>query len=122
MEITFTPVTIFQSAVSEAGAGGSHLLSYPARSFGVEVSWAVTGEEANKEVTAITVDLEGSISGTTFEQIGQKAASAGELTAKYFLFAVVDKPCCYVRANITALTITGDAGTVTLTIKVIPMK
>jgi hypothetical protein len=59
--------------------------------------------------TALTVDLEGSLDDATWFQIGQKAFSAGELSAKAALLHVVDKPIAYIRANVTALTGTPTA-------------
>lgn len=63
--------------------------------------------------TAVTVDLEGSLDGTTWATLASHAFSAGEITAEAALFHVVDKPVKYVRANLTTLT-GGTAPTVTV--------
>jgi hypothetical protein len=59
-------------------------------------------------VTALTVDLEGSLDGTSWFQLGEKIFSAGELTAKAALLHVTDKLVNHVRANITTYTGTGS--------------
>lgn len=116
------PITLLQAAAA-TGAGSSARLPEPVGSFGVEISWAVTGSGADKAVTALVVAIEGSISGDSFEALDTALTlSGGEVSAKYALRFIVDKPCAYIRANPTTVTITGSTGTVTLTIKVLPMR
>jgi len=58
-------------------------------------------------VTALTVDLEGSLDNTNWFQLDTHVFSAGELTAQKAMFHIVNKPVNYVRLNITTLTETG---------------
>lgn len=58
-------------------------------------------------ITALTIDLEGSLDGTTFFQLAQDAFSEAEITAKAAMFHVVDKLVEYIRINISTLTGTG---------------
>ena len=63
--------------------------------------------------TAVTVDLEGSLDGTTFFTLASHAFSAAEITAEAAMFHITDKPVKYVQANLTTLT-GGTAPTVTV--------
>lgn len=63
--------------------------------------------------TAVTVDLEGSLDGTTFEQLATHDFTGAEITAQSAMFHVVDKPVRYIRTNITTLT-GGTSPTVTV--------
>ena len=111
------------SAAAATGAGSAVEFSEPARSYAVEISWAVTGAGKDKAITALVVALEGSLTGTSFEAIDTALTlSEAEITAKYALRFIVDKPVYFLRANPTTVTITGSTGTVTLTIKVLPMR
>lgn len=59
-------------------------------------------------MSALTVDLEGSIDGVYFYQIGQKAFSGGELSAKNAILWVTGKFVEFVRVNITTYTGSGN--------------
>ena len=62
--------------------------------------------------SAVTVDLEGSLDGDNWFQLGTHPFTAGELTAAQAMFHVVEKPVRYVRLNLTTLT-GGTSPTVT---------
>ena len=116
-------ITLLSTAAPTTGAGSAHLFDKPCRTHAVEISWAVTGVGSDKAVTALVVAFEGSISGTLFQAMDTAITlSAGEITAKYALRFIVDKPCAYMRANPTTVTITGSTGVVTLTIKVLSVE
>jgi hypothetical protein len=122
MEIVMTPITLV-SATPSATAFSGCKLPYPCRSFAVEVSWATAGAGADKAITALILAFEGSISGTTYEALDTATTlSAPQLTAKYAMFRVIDKPCSYVRINATTATVTGSTGTITLTVKLLPLR
>jgi len=77
---------------------------------------AIILTDANSSITAITVNLEGSIdvndtpdSLCSWFGIGQKIFSGAELTAKKAMLLVVNTPLSRVRSNI--LTLTGANGT-----------
>ena len=63
--------------------------------------------------TAVTVTIEGSLDGVTFDTIGTLAFSAGQLTNTTGVGHAVDTPVNYVRVNLTVLT-GGTAPTVTV--------
>ena len=58
-------------------------------------------------VTALVVDLEGSIDNNKFYTLASHTFSSAELTAKQAMFHVVNKSIEWVRVNITTLTETG---------------
>lgn len=119
--MNLTPI-VLMSAAAATGAGSGVSLGKCIGSFAVEIEWTVTGAGADKAITALVVALEGSVSGTTYEALDTAITlSGGELTAKYCLSRIIDKPCAYIRANPTTVTITGSTGTVTLTIKILPL-
>ena len=73
------------------------------------VEFAITGAP-----TAVTIKLEGNITGTApFFDLATHVVTAEELAAGAGMFHVQDKPVGYVRANITVLT-GGTAPTVTV--------
>lgn len=71
----------------------------------IQVNFTNTGGS----VTALTVDLEGNLTGDNnyFAQYGTHAFTAGELTAKSAVFHVTNRPAGWIRSNITILTATG---------------
>lgn len=73
----------------------------------IAVQYNLTGDP-----TAVTVDFEGSLDGTTWGVIESHVFSAGELTALSKFSYVVDKPTPYFRINASTLTFT-TAGTIT---------
>ena len=116
-------VVTLSSAAAAATAKAGLDLKEPARSFGIEIGWAVTGALADKAITALVVAIEGSLTGTTYQALDTAITlSAPEITALYALRFIVDKPTQFIRANVTTCTITGNTGTVTLTIKALPMR
>jgi hypothetical protein len=90
-------------AVKATGAGNNVKLTSPQFNHGVEV--ITTG---NGTATSIVVELEASISGSTFASIGSATVTNDAL------FFVTDKMVEQVRANITTLT-SGTKATGTLT-------
>lgn len=94
------------SAVVATGAGSSYMCGSGIEAHTVQA--AITGAP-----TAVTVDLEGSLDGTTWFQLDTHAFSAGELTATGAMWHVVNKVIKYVRANLATLT-AGTSPTVTV--------
>lgn len=94
---------------------------------GVSVSrrWAVTTGvitiEAAFEVdagvvcTALTIDIEGSLTRNNFFALASHSFTSAERIARCCMFHVIDKPITWVRSNITKLTSTG-VGDVRVTI------
>jgi hypothetical protein len=70
----------------------------------VEASFAV---DDGVVCTALTIDLEGSITGEHFFTLASHTFTAAERAVKCAMFHVVDKPIVWVRTNITTLTKTG---------------
>lgn len=95
------------NGVDATGAGDSVSivanLVRVAKDHTVSIKWTDTGGS----ITAMTVDLEGSINGTDFHQLATHVVISAELTAKKAMFHVLDMPVSYVKANITTLTETG---------------
>lgn len=93
--------------------------------FSFSRKWMVTNGTTTIEVsfvtdvgvvcTALTVDLEGSITGNYFFTLASHTLTSTERTNKCCMFHVVDKPIVWVRTNITTLTQTG-VGDVKVTI------
>ena len=117
-------VVTLSSAAAAATAKAGMDLKVPARTFAIEIGWAVTGTGTpDKAITALVVAIEGSLTGTTYQALDTALTlSAPEITALYALRFIVDKPTQFIRANVTTCTITGTTGTVTLTIKALPMR
>jgi hypothetical protein len=108
------------TGAAAATTGTGCLLTRPCRTHAVEISWVVTGTNNDKAITALVVAFEGSLTGTTFQAVDTAITlSAPELTAKYALRFIVDKPVAYIKADPTTVTISGTTGTVTLTIKIL---
>jgi len=88
---------------------------------GTSSTWTVNKTPRNHSVqititgapTAVTVDLEGSLDGSTWVSLASHVMSAAEITAAQALFHVVDKPTRRVRANLKVLT-AGTSPTVTV--------
>jgi predicted RNA-binding protein YlqC (UPF0109 family) len=93
------------NAVTSTGAGSSNDYSGLVMYHTVQVTY--TGSP-----TAVTVDLEGTLDGTTWFQLATHPADAGEITANGFMFHVIDRVVLATRANLTTLT-GGTAPTVT---------
>ena len=97
------PGTVLLKEVEATGAGGGLLINGKSEHT-VEVIFTNSGGS----VTALTVDLEGSIDGgTNWYTLKSYPFSAAELVAKKTAFSVVDRRFEWVRANITTLTETG---------------
>lgn len=124
MEINMLPVTLVDGTVTTAtGVKGNPAgFPYPARSVAAELSWSVSSG-GDKALTSLVVALEGSLTGTTYEALETATTlSATQLTAKFAMLRVVDKPCNFFRVNVTAVTATGTTGTISMTIKALPMR
>ena len=92
------------NGVTATGAGAAHGLgTNPSNKHTLQTVFTNSGGA----VTALTIDLEGSLDGTNYQQIATKTFAAGDLTAKSYMFHVTNKPVSHVRANITTLTETG---------------
>ncbi len=94
------------AAATATGASATWKVNRTPRNHSVQIT--ITGAP-----TAVTVDLEGSLDGTTWVSLASHILSAAELTATQALFHVVDKPTRRVRANLTTLT-AGTSPTVTV--------
>jgi hypothetical protein len=87
--------------------------------------WAVTNGVITVETsfvtdvgivcTALTIDVEGSITGNFWFALASHSFTAAELTAQACMFHIVDKPIVWIRTNITTLTQTG-LGNVSVTV------
>ena len=91
--------------VAATGAGGGWQCGGGIESHTVQAT--ITGAP-----TAVTVDLEGSVDGSTWVALDTHAFSAGELTATKAMWHIVNKVVKHVRANLTTLT-GGTSPTVT---------
>lgn len=90
-----------------------------------EHSWKVTNAEKhtvqvnfienNGNITALTVDLEGSLDKVLFFTLGSEAFTAEQIIAKSAMFHIVNRSVRHVRINISAITDTGD-GSSTVTV------
>jgi len=87
------------------GASTSHAVRMKPRNHTIQTT--ITGAP-----TAVTIDLEGSLDGTTFVSLASYIFTADDLTAAAAMFHVVDKPVRFVRLNLKTLT-AGTSPTVT---------
>jgi hypothetical protein len=85
------------AAVTTTGAGATIKMTEGVSEHSYQVN--ITGAP-----TAVTVDLEGSLDGSTWFQLDQHAMSAGELTDTASLTHVTGKLAEYIRMNLTTLT------------------
>ena len=97
--------------VTATGVGPGIHLAEVTSEHTVSVDWL----DPTNNITAITVDLEGSISNrgvsdadAKWFQLASHTADAGEITAEEFMFHVINKPIKRVRLNMP--TLTGGAG------------
>ena len=94
----------FIDGLTSATTGNSHALNVPSGKMTVEVSFT---EGAATTCSALTIDIEGSLTGNSWFALASHTLTSGERTAKAAMFHVVDKPVLYIRGNITTLTKTG---------------
>lgn len=94
----------------EATGTGSGVLIPRITDHGMQVNFSNSGGS----VTALAVDLEGSIDGTNFGQIGRLTFTAGERTAEFAIKDFNGYTVNYVRANIITLTETGTTAVTVL--------
>jgi hypothetical protein len=104
------PALLYEVVATGAGAGCTH--PHVASIHTVVIHFI----DADSSVSAVTVDLEGSISGENISdadakwfQLATHVLTGAELTAKQAMFHVANKAVKRVRANITVLT--GEDGT-----------
>lgn len=102
-------VTLLNGATA-SGVGTGSRLAYPSTSFTLQTTYT---EGGGGSISALTIDLEGSLDGTTYFQLAQQAFSAAEITAKAQMFHVVDKPVLFLRGNVSTLTKTGTCAITT---------
>lgn len=86
------------------GTTVAHQLFIPSGNITVEASFT---EGVATTCTALTIDLEGSVTGVNYFPLASHTFTSAEKTAKCAMFHLADKPVEYVRANITTLTKTG---------------
>ena len=93
--------------VDATGAGSSvsivRNMVRVARDHTVSIIWTDT----SGSITAMVIDLEGSINGSDFHVLATHTLTSAERTAKKAMFHVKEMAVSYVRANITTLTETG---------------
>ena len=77
----------------------------------VAIQYLLTGDPS-----AVTVDYEGSLDGSTWGVVETKVLSADELTAMSAFSYIVDKPIPYFRMNVSTLTF-GTSGTITAIVR-----
>lgn len=70
-------------------------------------------------LTALILDLEGSLDGISWFQLDTKTFSSAEITAKGTMFHTVNRVVGYIRVNITTLT---ETGTTAVTVKYLSAK
>jgi len=97
---------ITKSLGSLAAAGTFERVEVIKENTNIAVQYNLTGDP-----TAVTVDFEGSLDGSTWGVIESHVFSAGELTALSKFSFVVDKPTPYFRLNASTVTFT-TAGTI----------
>ena len=97
------------TTLTEAGVTAS----VPVNQAGVHPSQLSVQINLTGDPTAVTVDMEGSLDGSTWASLDTHVVSAGELTAMTALYFVADKPVKYIRANATTVTFS-TAGTVSV--------
>lgn len=90
------------SAATATGAGNVFSV-FETDIFTVASDFTVTGGS----VTALTIDLEGSLDNSKWFTLGSNAYVAAELTAKASMYHVINKFVKYIRGNVTTLTKTG---------------
>jgi hypothetical protein len=86
------------------GTAVAHQLVTPSGMITVEASFT---EGAATTCTALTIDIEGSITKDNWFALASHTFTSAERSAKCAMFHIVDKQIEYVRANITTLTKTG---------------
>lgn len=90
--------------ITTTETGSTHQLEEIAEEHTVQVSWSVTSTRA---ITALTIDLEGSLDGTNWFQLASHALESAAITAKADMFHVTCKPVAYVRQKVSAITLSG---------------
>lgn len=86
------------------GAAVAHQLVTPSGTMTVEVSFT---EGIETVCTALTIDIEGSLTNVNWFALASHTFTSAERTAKAAMFHIADKQIEYVRSNITTLTKTG---------------
>jgi len=89
--------------VQETGAGNSFVLPYTVKDHTIDCYFTNSGGS----VTALTVNLEGSIDGSRWFILASYSFTSDDLSNKQTMFHATDKMVTYIRANITTLTETG---------------
>lgn len=94
----------FIDGLTTATTGSAHQLMTPSGKMTVEASFTLG---AATTCSALTIDIEGSLSGTNWFALASHTFTSGERTAACAMFHVVDKPVIFIRGNITTLTKSG---------------
>ena len=94
----------FIDGKTATGTGTSHQLVTPSGRFTVEASFTLG---AATTCDSLTIDIEGSVTGSNWFAIASHTFTAAERSAAASMFHIVDKPIAYLRGNITTLTKTG---------------
>lgn len=107
--------TLYSAVLSTTDAnGGTLCLGEPVKDHTVQAAWTSGG--AGTTVSTLALTLQGSLDGTTWFSLADHTVTADEITAKAFMFHVVDKPVTYVRSALTSATFssTTNRGTITV--------
>ena len=91
-------------AVTTTGAGISHILFSSTGKFTIE---AVFTEGDATSCDALTIDIEGSVTGSNWFSLTTHAFTEAELTAGAAMFHIADRPVAFFRGNVKTLTKTG---------------
>jgi hypothetical protein len=93
---------VLLNAVYATGAGTSHELG--GDGFWEEYNYFTCQVDIAGEPSAVTVRLEGNLTGTTFSTMTEHAFTADELTATQAMFSVSHMPVNQIRGNLITLT------------------
>jgi hypothetical protein len=89
---------------TSTGLSVAHQLVTPSGMLTAEASYT---EGTATTCTALTVEIEGSVTGVNYFAISSHTFTSAERSAKCAMFHIADKPVEYIRINITTLTKTG---------------
>ena len=99
--------------VETTGVGNTFVLPYTVLNHTIDCYFTNSGGS----VTALTVDLEGSIDGQKWYTLASHEFTSDELNDKKAMFHSVDRMVSYIRANIITLT---ETGTTKIYVRYIP--
>ena len=107
---TANPLLVNASAI---GSGIATFDTGAAKTHAIQAVWT------SGTLTALTLVIEGTVDGTTFDALKTYVASASEIAAKKLMFHLADQNVLKIRATITKLT---DSGTADVSVHHLPFK